>query len=208
LIEIPVILYVGVLGSFFVTLLSHVPDETQIYDPETAFKELVEVLHYFPANWEHLTLHQRYDKLKLLFRYRWINLIYEILSVFYTPFLLAFYFSHKTDLIVEFFRENSVHIPNLGIICSSSLLGHGKHLIENKPLKDKMSSSLVNFNESHPKYQVDEENGSTLCKRNLNSNILFETEYIYNACKGSEHESLSNNNSISDTDTIRQGEFM
>lgn len=153
LIEQPVIFYIGVLGGIFVLLHGTIPDETQVFEPEIAFNELLQVLHYMPVKWGSLNLYERHSKVKKLFRYRWINLMIEIFSVFYTPFLLAFYFPKKAENIVIFFRENSVEMRNLGIICSSALFEHGSHLIGNDTdiaIKEKMSHSIMNFQQRFP----------------------------------------------------------
>lgn len=94
--------------------------EAAIFQPDTAMRQIVEFTHYLPEHWETWGLHNRrvkaefcnlYDlKLKILLR--------DLASIFINPFLLWYQLPRRAERIVDFFRESSVHVDELGYVCS------------------------------------------------------------------------------------------
>lgn len=151
----PVIFYVSIFGAIYITLktLTDEHDETTcVYEPDEKFNELVKVLHYTPPSWDNLTTKERYIEIRNLFRSKWVVLAQEILSVFYVPFILMFYMTTKSTPIINFFRENSVYVDKLGVICFNANFDNIRKMNrhENETYMNlKMSNSFINFKQEY-----------------------------------------------------------
>jgi len=162
LVEKPIIFYVGVLGILFAMVQNNTVDAPQVYEPDEKFDELMHRLHAVPTKWANMSTQERYYEIRKLFRYKWMVLGLEIVSVLYVPLLLLFWMPSKCDNIVDFFRENSVHVDKMGIVCSCTMFDANPPLIRTKSDEDddvesvtssidrKVSTSAVNFKESYP----------------------------------------------------------
>ena len=161
LTEKPIIFYVGVLGILFAAVQNSTVTDPIVYEPDEKFDELMRVLHGTPTSWAHMSTRERYMEIRKFFKYKWMVWVYEILSVIYVPFLLLFYLPTKSEDIVDFFRENSIHVDKLGIICSCASFGVHKPLIHTSEDQDddvdsvtssmerKMSTSVLNFKQNY-----------------------------------------------------------
>ena len=141
-----------------------------------------------PQTWEKLSSRDRYHEIRKLFRYEWINFISEIISVFYTPFLLLFLLPSKSDDIVSFFYENSSNVDKMGTICcfaefnnhnvdvincniDESSIGKFNNLISpfiflgtkelNVEVSRKMSKSIMHFKNAYPTWNSQNGNSNT-----------------------------------------------
>jgi autophagy-related protein 9 len=52
--------------------------------------------------------------------------IEELLSVFFTPFILYFSLPKCSERIIDFFREFTVHIDGVGYVCSFGMFDFKK----------------------------------------------------------------------------------
>lgn len=160
-VEQPIIFYIGILSGLYVFINNNIYEDTNAGEPDDTFNELVDVLHYVPQEWESLNTFQRYYEVKKLFKYKWLNFINEILSLLYVPFILYFWLPKQSKNIVNFFRENSVHVDKLDIICSNALFKNiryktgpsfSRHNINDDYMQKKMTQSINNFNNSYPNW--------------------------------------------------------
>lgn len=113
-----VIFYLGVFGSIWAVARSILPEENLVYEPEFALQEVIEFTHYRPAHWEG-RLHSddvRRD-FATLYRPKLLIFLEEILSMIFTPFVLWFSLPNCSERIVDFFREFTVHVDGLGLLC-------------------------------------------------------------------------------------------
>jgi autophagy-related protein 9 len=158
LLEKPVIFYVSIIGAIYLLLKNvteNYDEKLPVYEPNEKFNELVKVLHYTPSAWDALDTKERYIEIRHLFRYKWIILVQEIISVFYIPvlFIRWYYLPNQARKIVNFFRENSVHVDKLGLICTNANFNFNrkkKEVITLDPFMNlKMSNSLINFKNSY-----------------------------------------------------------
>lgn len=165
--EKPVIFYVGVLGILFAAVQNNSVDEPLVYEPDKKFDELIDSLHgTVPTSWANMSTKDRYMEIRKLFKYKWMVWIMEILSVIYVPFLLLFWLPNKAENIVNFFRENSVHVATIGNICSCASFDSQQPLMKTKTseedddidsvtssmerkLEMKMSTSVMNFRQNY-----------------------------------------------------------
>lgn len=162
-VEQPIIFYVGILSGLYVFVNNNIYEDTNAGEPDDTFNELVDILHYVPKEWESLNTFQRYYEIKKLFKYNWLNFINEIVSIVYVPYLLYFWLPKQSKNIVNFFKENSVHVDKLDIICSSALFKNIRYkagpsysaMIESDHMQKKMNQSISNFNNAYPNWSND-----------------------------------------------------
>ena len=158
--EKPIIFYVGTLGALLLWIQNSTVDEPIVYEPDEKFDELVKMLHCMPTTWATMSTRDRYMEIRKLFRYKWVVFVQEIFSVVYVPFIFIFWMPMRCYEIVNFFKDNSVNMEKLDIICSCAVFDvhqpiiHTMHEDDNisitSSLERKMSSSVLNFREAYP----------------------------------------------------------
>ncbi len=165
--------YIGVFSGLFAAFKSMVPEEHQVYDPETILRKVIEDVHYFPDQWRN-QLHTESVKKQFsaLFEYNIVLLAHEILSVVFAPWICWFSLIDCSDSIVDFFKEFSIHVDEIGYVCSFSVFDFKRHgnmeygaptgpanhnLTSNQ---GKMEKSFVNFKYHHPEWEPDCMEGS------------------------------------------------
>jgi autophagy-related protein 9 len=170
----PVLFYAGIVAAVFVAMRSESSSDVvggsdvgflkngappPIVEPDEKFEELVKTLRCMPFYWKDMTAKERYEDIRRLFRYKWAIFLPELVSIVTLPVFLAFHCSARSSQIVAFFRENSIHVYDLGIICSCALFSNGqKRMIavepqDDDPLERKMQSSIANFRKVYPAEQ-------------------------------------------------------
>jgi autophagy-related protein 9 len=123
-----VIFYLGVFGSIWAVARSILPEENLVYEPEFALKEVIDFTHYKPAHWEgRLHSDDVRKEFATLYQLKLVIFLEEILSMIFTPFVLWFSLPSCSDRIIDFFREFSVHVDGLGIVCVFSEFNFKKH---------------------------------------------------------------------------------
>lgn len=147
-----VLFYIGIFGTILAVSRGMIPAETFVFDPESSMKYVAEFTHYMPTEWEG-KLHSEYVKKEFskLYQLRIVLLLKELASVITVPFVLFFSLSKSSEKIVDFFRENSVHVDGLGYVCSFAVFNFDN--TRNRPFardKDetadgKMMKSYFNF---------------------------------------------------------------
>lgn len=109
----------GILGSIISICRTLIPDENFVFEPNNVMKELVNYTHYMPDYWrDKCSTIEIYNIFKNLFNFKILIFVNEILGIIITPFILIFYFPHLSSDIVNFIRENTVDIKNIGYVCS------------------------------------------------------------------------------------------
>lgn len=122
-----VLFYLGLFGSVWAVARGLVPEETFVFDPEFALREVVNFTHYRPAHWTG-RLHSDEVKREFAMLYQMKVLIFleEILSMIFTPFVLWFSLPKCSDRLIDFFREFTVHVDGLGYVCSFAVFDFKK----------------------------------------------------------------------------------
>jgi len=105
-----------------------IPDENQVFCPERTMTQVVAHIHYFPVQWRGQShTHKVMSELDLLFRYTAMYLIDEVLSPIICPLILIFSLSHKSQEIVDFFRNFTVDVVGVGDVCSFAQMDVRRH---------------------------------------------------------------------------------
>ncbi|OQO11537.1 hypothetical protein B0A48_03264 [Cryoendolithus antarcticus] len=150
---------VGIFGVAYGTL----PDEYDTHDPVLHLREVLLYTHYMPAHWKD-RLHSNEVRAEFATLYQMKILIFleEILSLVLAPLILLRNANHRSERIVDFFREHTVHVEGIGHQCNFAVFGFKKNQNIEDPttmlqepdglrddyfgLKDdKMAASVQNF---------------------------------------------------------------
>jgi len=163
LVEQPVIFYVGVMSALFVVFQNSMGEPPLVYEPDEKFYELVKILHCTPSSWANMSTRERYLEIRRMFRYKWVVFLQEIFSVVYVPLVLLLWLPHRSEAIVDFFRENSVGVKKLGTVCSCAMFQSDHRMVRADADDDdvgsvtscssmdrKVTTSLMNFKQSYP----------------------------------------------------------
>lgn len=114
-----VVFYLGIFGIIMAVARGMIPEDTLVFDPEYLMREVVRYTHYLPHEWEG-KLHSPtvLAEFGQLFALKVMIFIQEIVSVLLTPFILWFSLAPSSGAIIDFFREFTVHVDDLGFVCS------------------------------------------------------------------------------------------
>jgi len=117
-----------VLGAAVAGARVFIPDENLVFCPEKTLTQVIAHIHYFPQQWRgQAHTYQVMTELDQLFRYTALYLLDELLSPVVTPLVLIFGLSHKTQEIVDFFRNFTVDVVGVGDVCSFAQMDVRKH---------------------------------------------------------------------------------
>ncbi|CAI5758577.1 unnamed protein product [Candida verbasci] len=116
--------YISIFGTLWaITSTSTTPNDQNsktsfVYDPEASLRYVAQFTHYLPSSWNK-KLHTTHIKNEFckLYSLKILVIVNEILSLIVTPFLLWFKISQSSGLIIDFFREYSIHVDGLGYVC-------------------------------------------------------------------------------------------
>ncbi|XP_076253766.1 autophagy-related protein 9 isoform X2 [Rhynchophorus ferrugineus] len=123
-----VLTLLAVLTGLITICRSVVPDETQIWCPETLLKAVVLHTHYLAGDWQGLAhtapVRARFQQ---VFQYRFAALLEEFLSPILTPYFLLRYVYPRTLDFVDFFRNFTISVVGVGDVCSFAQMDIRKH---------------------------------------------------------------------------------
>jgi len=119
--------YAGVLGTILAVCRALIPDDNTIFDPKKDMTEVASHIHYNPRKWRQRphSLEVR-DEFCQLFEFRVVIFLRELLSVIFAPFILIFSLPGCSADILDFFRECTVKIPNIGYVCTCASFEHSE----------------------------------------------------------------------------------
>ncbi|ODN05930.1 Autophagy-related protein 9A [Orchesella cincta] len=122
------LLLLTVLGVITAGCRTFIPDEHLVWCPERLLTAVVAHIHYFPEQWKGKAHTSRTrDQFALLFQYKAVYLLEELLSPFVTPLVLIFYLRNKALDIVDFYRNFTVEVVGVGDVCSFAQMDVRKH---------------------------------------------------------------------------------
>ncbi|KAI6245902.1 Autophagy-related protein [Erysiphe necator] len=124
----PVVFYIGVLGAIWALTNGMLPEENLVFEPEFALQNVIDYIHYMPNHW-HNRLHSDDVKTEFaqLYKLKIVIFIEEVFSIIFTPFILWFSLPKCSNLIIDFFREFTVHVDGVGYVCSFAVFDFKKN---------------------------------------------------------------------------------
>lgn len=123
----PVIFYLGIFAAIWATSRGMVSEETLVFNPEYALRNVIEYTCYVPDHWKN-KLHSTEVKQEFseLYKMKVVIFLEEMMGIITTPMLLLFSLPKCSDQIVDFFREFTVHVDGLGYVCSFAVFDFQK----------------------------------------------------------------------------------
>ncbi|KAJ6126742.1 hypothetical protein N7523_002354 [Penicillium sp. IBT 18751x] len=122
-----VLFYLGVFGTIWAFARGLAPEETEVFDPEYALRELIDFTHYCPSTWNgRLHSDDVRKEFAVLYQMKIVIFLEEILSMIFTPFVLWFSLPKCSDRLIDFFREFTVHVDGMGYLCSFAVFDFKK----------------------------------------------------------------------------------
>jgi autophagy-related protein 9 len=156
-----VLLLLSAAGAIIAVSRAFIPDEQLVWCPERLLTAVLAHVHYFPDQWKGQahTSHTR-DQFALLFQYKAVYLLEELLSPFITPIILIFHLRSKSLEIADFYRNFTVEVIGVGDVCSFAQMDirkHGNPSWQNSIYDLEASDQSTNNNNAHSQA----ENGKT-----------------------------------------------
>ncbi|KAK5169025.1 autophagy protein atg9 [Saxophila tyrrhenica] len=153
--------FVGIFGIAHGAL----PDENEVHDPVLHLREVLLYTHYMPAHWKgRLHSNEVLSEFSAMYQMKILIFVEEILSLIVAPWILLRNANSRCERIVDFFREQTVHVDGIGHQCNFAVFGFKKDLNVEDPTKtlqrrepdglrdeyfgckdDKMEASVQNF---------------------------------------------------------------
>ncbi|KAF2640020.1 autophagy protein-like protein Apg9 [Massarina eburnea CBS 473.64] len=114
--------YLGITTVGYQLARRSSPQEDQVSDPAYHMSHVIFHTRYQPASWEdRLHTDEVRAEFSRLYQPKIVIFAEEILSMVITPILLIFYLPDSSERIVDFFREFSIVVDGLGVVCSFSM---------------------------------------------------------------------------------------
>lgn len=114
--------YLSVSLAICAAVRNAVPDESEVHDPVFQLFDVIEFTHYCPQRWRN-NFHTPAVRAEFSSLYQLKITIFfeEILSLVAAPFVLWRNAGKPSAAIVDFFRQNTVHVDGLGGLCNHAV---------------------------------------------------------------------------------------
>jgi len=157
---------IGVFGVAHGSL----PGENEVHDPVLHLREVLLYTHYMPAHWkDRLHSNEVRSEFSAMYQLKILVFFEEILSLIVAPWILMRNAGKRSERMVDFFREHTVHVEGIGHQCNFAVFGFKKDpnaedptvlLNERDGLRDdyyglkddKMAASVQNFMQYYSHY--------------------------------------------------------
>ncbi|KAK3710946.1 autophagy protein atg9 [Vermiconidia calcicola] len=164
------VFWLGITIGIFGVAHGSLPDENEVHDPVLHLKEVLMFTHYMPAHWKNrLHSNEVRSEFSAMYQMKILIFVEEILSLIVAPWILLRNANTRSERIIDFFREQTVHVDGIGHQCNFAVFGFKKDLnaedptaVLNEPdglrddyygLKDdKMAASVQNFMQYYSHY--------------------------------------------------------
>ncbi|WQF85139.1 hypothetical protein CDEST_10153 [Colletotrichum destructivum] len=111
--------YIGLFAAIWAAARGMISEETTVFDPDYALRNVIEYTRYMPDNWKD-RLHTADVKREFseLYKLKMLILVEEILGILTASLVLIYSAPKCSDQIIDFFREFTIHVDGVGYICS------------------------------------------------------------------------------------------
>lgn len=144
-----VLWYLGLFGAIWSAGRSLIPSRLVLEEPQEILMEIMQDLHFLPHEWRAIGLNSKtvYREFSNLFDYRLVLFAQEVLSIIFTPFVLAFSLPPCATDIIDFFKDFTVHVDSLGYVCSFAVFdfhsfNESRGALEKLPRTDSETSTI------------------------------------------------------------------
>lgn len=141
--------YTGVMGaiSSFSRSLIRKPEDS-IYNPTKYMNDFFQCTKYIPVHWkDKFHTHDVRDEFIKLFPYKLLLLLYDLVSVITTPFILILYLTKDSNEIFNFIKNNTMKIKKVGNVCTYAYLQNfNENAMNNSIILYKENNEIENNN--------------------------------------------------------------
>ncbi|KAG9250140.1 autophagy protein Apg9-domain-containing protein [Emericellopsis atlantica] len=122
-----VLFYLGTFGAIWAMTRGMITEETNVFNPEYAMRNVAEYTHYMPEHWKsRLHSYEVKQEFAQLYKMKFVIFLEEVMGIVTTSLLLLYTLPKCSDQIVDFFREFTVHVDGLGYVCSFAVFDFKK----------------------------------------------------------------------------------
>lgn len=135
-----VLFYISTLGAIYTICQNSIHDDNIVFEPEQNLQRLYKYTHYMPKEWEGKlhTENVKYEFAKF-YNLKIIIILKELMSLIFLPIILFYSLPKSTTKIIDFFREFTIHIDELGYVCYFAMFNFDK--------KDKLRTDYYQSND-------------------------------------------------------------
>lgn len=124
-----VLFYLGVFGAIWAMTRGMISEETAVFNPEYALRNVIDYTHYMPDHWQgRLHSFEVKQEFSELYKMKVVIFLEEVLGIITTPMLLFFSLPKCAEQIIDFFREFTIHVDGLGYVCSFAVFDFKKEM--------------------------------------------------------------------------------
>ncbi|GJC99824.1 autophagy protein Apg9 [Colletotrichum higginsianum] len=172
--------YIGLFAAIWAAARGMISEETTVFDPDYALRNVIEYTRYMPDNWKD-RLHTADVKREFseLYKLKMLILVEEILGILTASLVLIYSAPKCSDQIIDFFREFTIHVDGVGYICSFAEFDFKKGVGKTKQATgagdvredyystkhNKMAASYYGFLDNYATYLQEVDKPSTLRRR-------------------------------------------
>ncbi|KAF2862999.1 APG9-domain-containing protein [Piedraia hortae CBS 480.64] len=153
------IFYLSLTLGTFTVAYSMATEETEVHDPVLHLNNVLLYTNYKPRHWKgRMHSSEVRAEFSSMYQVRVIIFLEELLSLIVAPWILLRTAETRCERIIDFFRENSVHVDGIGYQCNFAVFNFKKDVNAEDPTSvlqerqqhsapqdDKMASSMQNF---------------------------------------------------------------
>jgi autophagy-related protein 9 len=128
--------WMTILISIFTLAHGALPDENEVHDPVLHLKEVLMFTHYMPAHWKgRLHSNEVLSEFSAMYQIKLLIFVEEILSFIIAPLILLRNANTRCERIIDFFREQTVHVDGIGYQCNFAVFGFKKDVNVEDPTR-------------------------------------------------------------------------
>ncbi|KAF2227805.1 autophagy protein Apg9-domain-containing protein, partial [Elsinoe ampelina] len=141
------VFYLSVSMAIFAAARGAVPDDAEVHEPVLHLFEVIEYTHYAPQRWrnKYHTPAVR-DEFAAMYQVKVLVFLEEILSLVAAPFILWKNAGKPSAAVIDFFRQNTVHVDGLGGLCNHAVFEFRKR---NRPEDDDADGEVGDLREEY-----------------------------------------------------------
>merc|ERR1711871_363386 len=157
--------YLAVFSAVLAASRSLTPHGNRKFDPVSAMEKVTKHTHFLPSEWRGggSASYRTRSQFLELFQFKLVLFFNDLIGVFLTPFILAFWLPTRANKIVEFIRDYTTFVDGLGAVCVFSLFdmrysqggwGGSKSVPPSMRATDgKLMKSLLSFKKENPAWE-------------------------------------------------------
>lgn len=167
-----VVFWLTIMGVIFGIAHGSLPDENETHDPIIHLRDVLYFTHYMPSHWkDRLHSNEVRAEFSAMYQMKVLIFIEEMLSLVVAPFILWKNSEQRQcERLIDFFREQTVHVEGIGHQCNFAVFGFKKDVNVTDPREvlegedglrddyyglkdDKMEASVQNFAQYYSHYR-------------------------------------------------------